>query len=72
MQKSDASQKNILYILSALYLIEMKYLQKITAGLDQPDVPDNVSKLFSLDNWNYHYIPINDYMAVIDNDIPIL
>ena len=36
MCKSDASQKNILHILGALYLIEMKYLKKITAGLEQP------------------------------------
>lgn len=72
MCKSDASQKNILHILGALYLIEMKYLKKITAGLEQPDVPDNVSKLFSLDNWNYHHIPINDYMAVIDDEITSL
>lgn len=72
MNKKYASQNNVLNILGALYLVEMKYLQKITANLEQPDVPDNVSKLFSLNDWIYHYIPINNYMAVINGDITIL
>ena len=72
MNQKDACQKNVLNILGALYLIETKYLRKITIGLEQPDIPDNVSKLFSLDNWNYRYIPLNKAMALIDNEITVL
>ena len=67
--KKVACQKNVLNILASLFLMEMKYLQKLTYGKDQPDVPDKISKLFSLDEWVFHYIPLNGVMALIDGEI---
>lgn len=49
-----ANQKNVLYALGALYLLEMKYLSKI-ANSNEPDVPNKKSELFELDNWTYHF-----------------
>ena len=53
--KKDASQHNVLLALSALFLLEMKYLNIITEHRDEPDSPDNLSKLFSLKDWIYRY-----------------
>lgn len=64
--KKSASQKNVLDILGGLFLLEMKYLQKITAGKKEPDVPDKSSELFSLDGWSFSYVPLNGAMALID------
>ena len=46
--------KNVLNSLSALYLIEMKYLQVITNGTQEPDEPESLSNLFTLRNWNFN------------------
>lgn len=62
-----ANQKNVLYILAALYLLEMKYLSKIAN--DEPDVPDNKSGLFELKDWNYRYIPMGHGFAIVDGAI---
>ena len=58
--KKDASQKNALYALSALFLLEMKYLSDITAATQEPDIPSNPTKLFELNNWTYRYLSGSD------------
>lgn len=60
----EANQKNVLNILAALYLLEMKYLSKVANH--EPDVPDRKSDLFQLDNWNYRYLPLGSGFAIID------
>lgn len=62
----SANQKNVLDILGGLFLMEMKYLQKITAGKKEPDIPNKISELFSLDGWSFNYVPLNSAMALID------
>ncbi len=64
VNKKVASQKNVMNLLGALYLMEIKYLKRITDGTNQPDFPDTQSRLFSLDNWTYHYIPLNQAKKV--------
>ena len=63
-----ANQKNVLYALSALYLLEMKYLSKIATS-NEPDVPNKKSELFELDNWTYHFTPMGEMFACIDGEV---
>lgn len=44
---SDASLKNTLYLLCALYILESKYLVRITNVAVEADIPDEESSLFS-------------------------
>ncbi len=63
-----ANQKNVLYALGALYLLEMKYLSNIAAS-NEPDVPNKKSELFELDNWTYHFTPMGEMFACIDGEV---
>lgn len=71
-QLKQAKQENVLNILGALYLMEMLYLKKITAGTDEFDVFDESSNLFTLKNWTTKAIPLSEAFAVlgemIEND----
>ena len=69
--KSDASLEKVLNALGGLFIIEMKYLQKIVAGLDtEPDIPNELSVLFELKDWAYNYIPAKQvYFPTKDGDI---
>ena len=69
VNKKLACQKNVLNLLGALFLMEMKYLRKITNGQNQPDVPDKSSELFSLTGWTFHYVLLNGGFAVIDGNL---
>ena len=71
VNKKRANQKNVLNILGALFLMEMKFLRKITEGKNLPDIPENSSVLFSLDDWTFHYVPLNNAMAIIDGVIDV-
>ena len=51
---TQASLENVINALSALYLIEMKYLQIITEGTEETDEPDPKSEIFQLKNWEFH------------------
>ena len=66
--RTMANQKNVLYALSALYLLEMKYLSKIATS-NEPDVPNKKSELFELDNWTYHFTPMGEMFACIDGEV---
>lgn len=65
-----ANQENVLNMMAALYLLEMKYLGTIAAQdasgqLTEPDVPDDRSILFDLKGWNFRYIPLESVFAVV-------
>lgn len=66
----EANLKNVLNMLAALYLLEMKYLSKITQ--DEPDVPDRKSNLFELKDWRYRYIPLAPGFAIVDGSVCIM
>ncbi len=63
-----ANQKNVLYALGTLYLLEMKYLSKIVAS-NEPDVPNKKSELFELDNWPCRFTPMREMFACIDGEV---
>lgn len=54
--RQEASQLHTLTALSALFLMEMKYLGKITEGHDEPDIPDEESALFSPVGWSFRHL----------------
>ena len=56
----DASLENCLYCLSALFLLEMKYLSNITAQTNEPDIPNEESSIFNLESWNFRYSNMGD------------
>lgn len=67
---SDANQENVLNILAALYLLEMKMFKLVAVEkdghLDEPDSPGDKSRIFSLVDWELRYIPVGEYFVVID------
>ena len=69
--RKNANLRNVLNGLAGLYLLEMYYIKKIveTSGLQQPDRPNRESQIFTLKNWNYHYIPLNGALAIVDGQI---
>lgn len=70
--KKDASQINTLKALAALFLMEMKYLNKTTAGTKELDIPDEQSSLFGLKNWTFRNVSAKDmYFELNDGDVVI-
>ena len=55
VNKRDANQKNTLYLLGALYLLEMKYLKNLAKGTRITDSPDKLSILFDLPGWETRF-----------------
>lgn len=72
VNRKDASQKNVLYALSALFLLEMKYLRKIAAENEEIDIPDEKSKLFSLVGWKSNYIEASDLVLQAVDNTPVI
>lgn len=70
--KKDGSQKNALYLLAGLYLIEMKYLGKIAAQTGDMDIPDEKSELFSLPGWTFNYMAGNELVLQTIGDAVVL
>ena len=70
---SEASQGNVLNILAALYILEMKQFGKVvieSAGhLNEPDSPDEKSRLFSLPGWSFRFIRVGEFFALIDGEL---
>lgn len=64
----DGCQKNVVYALAALYLLEMKYLQKITAGTDAPDIPNEKSAIFSLPGWKFRAFSGENLFIALQNE----
>lgn len=51
-----ASLSNVLNILAALFLLEMKYLKEHADTEKEPDIPTTKSTLFSLPDWKFEYM----------------
>lgn len=71
---SEAKQKNVLNILGALYLLEMKQFKNVAiegkdGHIEEADSPGDKSKLFSLVDWELRYQPIGDFLALIDGSL---
>ncbi len=73
---NKASLENVMHILGALCLLEMKYLLIITNGTDKINVPDRESAIFTFRRWPRNYISNigaevtlsenGEYMTIID------
>lgn len=61
----DANLKNVLYSLAGLFLLEMYYMRTLAQD-DEPDVPIEESKLFSIIGWNPKWISSREFFAKID------
>lgn len=61
----EANQENMINILAALYMLEMKYLGVICDG-KEPDIPEYPSQLFELIDWNYRFVPAAEGFAFVD------
>lgn len=72
VNKTDASLKNVMYMLGALYLLEMKYLEKITRGTDDIDIPDGESTIFVLENWPYRHAALGSMVAKMINGAVVI
>lgn len=69
---TNASLKNVMHILGALYLLEIKYLEKITRGTDDFDIPDGESTIFELKNWPYRHASLGNVVTqMIDGAVVI-
>lgn len=60
----SATQWNIVNILAALYMLEMKYLNIICDG-KEPDLPEEPSRIFELVDWYYRYLPSAEGFAFV-------
>lgn len=67
LKYKEANLKNVLYILGALYILELRYLSKVADN--EPDVPDKESSIFEAMNWNYRYIPLGKNFAIINGAV---
>lgn len=72
VNKKDGCQKTTLYSLAALYLLEMKYLQKITDGTQEPDIPNEKSKIFSLPKWKFRFLAAKDVVMHVQGEVVVL
>lgn len=70
--KKEASLKNGLYALGALYMLEMKKLKKIAEETNEIDIPDTKSSLFELKNWEYNFGLLSDYKTKLCNGVPVI
>lgn len=62
----EANLKNVLMLLSVLYLLEM-YLFKESITEDETDIVKKDSEIFRIDGWKNKYLPLNDMVASISN-----
>lgn len=68
---AQANQLNTLNLLAALYMIEMKLIYLICDG-ERPDIPEQPSNIFDLENWDYRYIPLSEGFAVVDGAVSMV
>ena len=55
LNRESASLKNTMYILGALYFLEIKFLDKITKETKESNRPDIESSIFLLKDWEYNH-----------------
>ena len=65
-QLKQANQKNVLYALGALYLMEMIYLREITSGTRDFDVFDESSALVTIKNCTSNAMSLIREVGVMD------
>lgn len=53
----------MLYALADLYVLEMFYLKEISNCKIEPDIPDNESKLFVMEQWEAIAIYFFEHMS---------
>lgn len=58
------SLENALYILAALYMLEMKWLKITADSCGEIDIPNQQSKLFLLDNWPTRSISLANAIGI--------
>lgn len=63
LNKAEASLKNVMFMLGALYLLEIKYLRKITLSTNDIDIPNEESAVFYLKDWPYRYASLGNIVA---------
>lgn len=72
---SDANQENVLNMLAALYLLEMKQFGKVAKIINgkftEPDNPDIKSMLFMLPDWEFKFIKLNPWIVVEGDSLVI-
>ena len=66
---AEANQENVLNMLAALYLLEVKMFTKATEdyhalGLAEVDIPSKDSKVFGLPTWNFRCISAGDLREI--------
>lgn len=66
----QGSLQNVVHMLSALFMLEMKYLKNIYDG-SEPDIPDKVSEIFELADWEFRYIPLGNGFTIVDGRLCI-
>lgn len=67
---TEAKLENVINLLSALYLLEMKMFKNIAATSTEEspiDCPLNQSKMFALRGWEFNCIPGNQIIATFIN-----
>ena len=66
---TEANQENVLNMLGAIFLLEVKMFTKATKddpslGLAEVDIPSEDSKAFGLPLWNFRCISANDLLEI--------
>lgn len=66
---AEANQENVLNMLAALYLLEVKMFTKATEddpaqGLAEVDIPSEDSRVFGLPTWNFRCISADDLREI--------
>lgn len=65
----QANMENVLNVLSALYLMEMIFLKKVTENTGEIDVFAESSRLFTLKEWSSRAIPMDQAFMVLGDII---
>ena len=68
----EASQKNVIYMLSALFMLEMKLLDEIFQSTGEPNIPNEKSSLFDLPSWKYSHTSFTELLAPCQDGFVIL
>ena len=68
----EATLENVINILGALYLLEMKCLKEIAEETNDYDIPNEESKLFKLEGWQFVYKKLSSENVLAKNGEVVL
>lgn len=68
LNMSSASLENVLNALAALYILEMKFFKKLADESISPDVMENESEIFRLEDWPRRYMNLNGVIIEFDGE----